>query len=137
LTVTDDVGDGICCDYGEGDFRILDTNSDTLLEGNGSFTYSVSDDFCVNWVGIGEVQGTNMRVAPNPSHGSFTAYLPRTGTTTALHVQDPVGRVVWTGSLPAGTDRAELDLSRLSAGWYLLVAESGGQRSVQRIIVQH
>jgi hypothetical protein len=137
LTVTDDVGDGICCDYGEGDFRILDTNSDTLLEGNGSFTYSVNDDFCVNWVGIGEVQGTNMRVAPNPSNGSFTAYLQRTGTTTALHVQDPVGRVVWTGSLPAGTDRAELDLSRLSAGWYLLVAGSGGQRSVQRIIVQH
>lgn len=137
FTVTDAVGDGICCTYGEGDFRILDTLGNSLLEGDGSFAYSVSDEFCVNWVGIDELQGGAMRVSPNPSTGTFSVYLPETGVPMVLRVHDALGRVVWSGKAHAGAPRTEINLGGLSDGLYLFIAEGIGQRSVQSIVVKH
>ncbi|MGB3869863.1 MAG: T9SS type A sorting domain-containing protein [Flavobacteriales bacterium] len=136
FTVFDDVGDGMCCDYGEGDFRIFDTLGVSLLEGNGTFEYSVSDDFCVNWVGISESAGRILHVAPNPSNGRFTAFLQEGVGPQQLRVQDALGRIVWTGATTAGQGRVDMDLAQLAGGTYLLVAEDGAQRSVQRIMIQ-
>lgn len=137
FTVTDAIGDGMCCDYGNGDFRIIDAASDTLLEGNGSFTFSVSNEFCVNWVGIDELQGNEMRVFPNPGTGLFTVMLPPAMAQRTLRVLDAVGRVAWTGSIDAGQQRKEVNLGHLTDGCYLLIAEGDGQRAVQRVVVQH
>ncbi len=136
FTVEDAIGDGMCCNYGQGDFRILDTLGVSLLEGNGSFGYSVTDEFCVNWVGIKEVEGSSLHVLPNPSNGQFTAYLPVTAGPLDLRVQDALGRIVWSGKASAGTERIDLELGRLAEGTYLLVAEGSGARSVQRLVIQ-
>jgi hypothetical protein len=136
FTVFDDVGDGMCCDYGEGDFRILDTLGVSLLEGNGTFGYSYSDEFCVNWVGISESAGSILHVAPNPSNGRFTAFLQEGVGAQQLRVQDALGRIVWTGATTAGQGRVDMDLAQLADGTYLLIAEDAGQRSVQRIVIQ-
>ena len=137
ITVMDAVGDGMCCNYGLGDFRIIDAGADTLLEGNGSFGFSVSNEFCVNWVGIDEGQGSDMRVAPNPGNGLITVFLPGNGAPLTLRVHDAVGREVWSGTAQAGSHRTDINLTQLADGCYLLVAEGSGQRSVQRIVVQH
>lgn len=136
FTVEDAIGDGMCCEWGEGDFRILDTLGVSLLEGNGDFFFSVSDEFCVNWVGINEVEGSSLHLAPNPSNGQLTAYLPTTAGPLDLRVQDALGRIVWTGKASAGMERLDLDLGRLAEGTYLLVAEGTGARSVQRLVIQ-
>ena len=137
FTITDDVGDGICCDYGNGDYRILDTTGTSLLEGNGSFAFMQSDPFCVNWVGIDELQGTDVHVAPNPGTGLFRVVLPTARQQRSLRVLDAVGRVAWSGEVAPGTDRTEINLAHLMDGCYILVVEGGGRRAVQRIIVQH
>ena len=136
FTVEDAVGDGMCCNYGQGDFRILDTSGVSLLEGSGSFLFSVSDAFCVNWVGISEVKGSSMHVVPNPSSGQMTAYLPMTTGALDLRVQDALGRTVWTGKASAGLERIDLELGQLAEGTYLLVAEGSGARYVQRLVIQ-
>lgn len=138
FTVTDDVGDGMCCDYGNGDFRIIDSGGDTLLEGNGSFGFSVTDEFCVNWIGIGEqaVAG-GMQVVPNPGNGHFMVYMQQEAGTSDLRVLDALGRVVWTGKHEGSGSPVELSLEGLADGCYLLVAEGAGKRAVQRIVVQH
>lgn len=137
FTMLDDVGDGMCCTYGEGDFRILDTLGTSLLEGNGEFAYEVSDQFCMNWVGLAERAFNTIHVAPNPGQGRFTAYFDPGAAPRALRVQDALGRIVWNGKAAAHAARVEFDLAHLAGGTYLLVAESDGQRSVQRIIIQH
>ncbi len=137
FTITDGGGDGICCNFGHGDYRIMDTLGTVLLDGNGSFTYSQSDAFCVNWVGIREQQGKDgLWVAPNPGDGHFSLTLPEGAGLRQLRVQDALGRTVWSGDT-SGQLRMHIDLAHLAGGTYLLVAEGEGRRVVQRIMVQH
>lgn len=52
LTVFDDFGDGMCCSFGNGYFKILDAvNNDTLVLG-GQFTNQISVPFCIPSRGI-------------------------------------------------------------------------------------
>jgi len=48
FTVTDQYGDGICCNYGEGNFSILDNEGTVLINNEGEFGDSVEQDFCPN-----------------------------------------------------------------------------------------
>jgi hypothetical protein len=46
LLVTDLAADGICCDYGEGSFVILNNMGDSLVSSNGEFAESIELQFC-------------------------------------------------------------------------------------------
>ena len=46
LTVFDSYGDGICCDYGEGGYQLIDADGVLLVSG-GNFEYSETSTFCV------------------------------------------------------------------------------------------
>lgn len=46
LTVFDSYGDGICCDFGEGNFSVLDLNGELLVFNNGNFGDEVTESFC-------------------------------------------------------------------------------------------
>jgi len=47
LYVDDAYGDGICCDYGNGSFEILDINNSQVGYSNGYFGFYDYIDFCV------------------------------------------------------------------------------------------
>lgn len=51
LNVYDSYGDGICCDYGEGNFLVLDANGDEILFNNGDFGSQATEILCPNGVG--------------------------------------------------------------------------------------
>lgn len=137
FTVSDAVGDGMCCNYGEGSYMILDTLGTVLLDGNGIFGFEASTEFCVDWVGVETHFAPDaILVAPNPNAGRFMVRLPLARQPWQLRVQDALGRIVWTGHAPAGAERMDLDLSRLARGTYMLVAEGEGRRAVQRVVIQ-
>jgi hypothetical protein len=46
FTIYDDYGDGICCDYGNGSFSITDNSDGTVLVSGGTFTVSITEEFC-------------------------------------------------------------------------------------------
>jgi len=48
LVVRDSYGDGICCDYGDGSFAILDEEGDTFYESDGYFGTRERVDFCID-----------------------------------------------------------------------------------------
>lgn len=137
FTVSDDVGDGMCCDYGEGSYQITDTLGNVLLDGDGTFGYEASTPFCVDWVGIQERPANDaIVVAPNPNNGRFVAYLPAAHGLRIVRAQDALGRVVWSRSVTEGMERLDVDLSHLARGAYILVAEGAGRRAVQRVVIQ-
>lgn len=134
FTVMDAVGDGMCCNYGLGNYLIADSESDTLLAGTGTFQWEVSNEFCVNWVGIESREGQGgLLVAPNPGTGRFTISFPQGGP-WQLQVLDALGRPAWTGT--AGSGRKVVDLGAVANGTYVLVATDARQRQVQRVVVQ-
>lgn len=135
FTINDAVGDGICCNYGHGKYRILDSLGVVHLEGNGSFLFTRTDSFCMEWVGIVEARTGKMGVYPNPGAGQFTVAFSD-AQVYALRVQDALGRLVWTGPAVSGQGPVQLDLRQLAEGTYILVAESRDRRAVQRIVVR-
>jgi hypothetical protein len=49
FTIFDSFGDGICCDYGEGYYQILDPSGNLILDGDGEFGDELSTDFCATF----------------------------------------------------------------------------------------
>jgi lysyl endopeptidase len=137
FTISDYTGDGICCQYGLGDYRILDTLGTVRLEGNGEFAFEQTDAFCMDWVGVSERAGEGLLAFPNPSAGRFEVQLDGFTDARYMHVTDALGRQVWERQLVPGTARLQLDLRHLADGTYLLVAEGRDRRAVQRIVVRH
>lgn len=46
LSVFDSFGDGICCDYGQGNFLMVHSSGDTLAMNEGEFTHFAEEVFC-------------------------------------------------------------------------------------------
>jgi len=53
LIVTDEVGDGMCCGFGEGNFSVVDADGNTLVLNDGDFGQSAVETFC-----LGDVECT-------------------------------------------------------------------------------
>lgn len=52
VVVYDDYGDGICCFYGDGSFRLIDEDGNIIAESDGQFGYYDYLDFCAEGGGV-------------------------------------------------------------------------------------
>ena len=62
LSVFDSFGDGICCDYGQGNFLVIHSSGDTLAFNDGEFTHFTEEIFCpsdINCVITADITSTN------------------------------------------------------------------------------
>jgi hypothetical protein len=73
FNIYDSYGDGICCQYGQGNYVLVDDATGVMLASGGSFTYSETTSFCVGG-------------ASNPcvgfGNGSFTHTVGANGVVT-------------------------------------------------------
>ena len=63
-----------------------------------------------------------LAVFPTPTTGQLMLQLNGAHSTTALRINNALGQVVWTGTLPATASAQELNLSALAPGVYVLRA---------------
>ncbi|MEM6526464.1 MAG: CARDB domain-containing protein [Bacteroidota bacterium] len=47
FTINDSFGDGICCDFGEGSYQLIDFEGNIIFGSNGNFNRSESHEFCI------------------------------------------------------------------------------------------
>ncbi len=67
LYVYDSYGDGICCDFGMGNFMIEDADGNTIAFNNGNFEFETSEKFCPDGTGC------EFTAAVNVTHTSSTS----------------------------------------------------------------
>ncbi len=135
FTILDEFGDGICCEEGNGSYRIQDNHGTTYAESNGQYTTQNVNEFCVTVVGMnGPDAPTSFHIWPNPTNGSITVDLTGIAGTTYLHLSDATGRGVRQMIVP-GNGTVQLDLDGLADGMYLLEVLAGGHRSTQRVVL--
>ncbi|MEZ4757834.1 MAG: T9SS type A sorting domain-containing protein [Flavobacteriales bacterium] len=78
----------------------------------------------------------SVRVAPNPTHGHFTLFLPADLGPAQARLLDASGRVVQHYTLPSGAEQQPLSTAA-EAGTYLLLVEArDGQRWQARVVVE-
>lgn len=133
LTMHDQYGDGMCCEYGNGDFELLDSDGSVLVNGNGSFLTTTSNEFCLSPTSIHEAGiEQELRVFPNPNDGRFTVLLPKDNSQADLIVRDAMGREVFSNRTVSARN-ASIDLQHLPAGIYYLEASTSEYRSIRKI----
>ncbi len=80
-----------------------------------------------------------VRIVPNPVRGQLRLDLEQTGRSAVeLQLMDASGRAVWQQQLPAFTGKkyGEWPLTGISAGSYLLRADTDSRRAVVRVVVE-
>jgi hypothetical protein len=136
FTIADDFGDGMCCEYGEGSYTLLDDQGNSLASG-GAFEDDESFDFCVTGLSVqDDAIDDLMTVFPNPASDVFTLALKG----NSLEVMnwlliDVAGRVVSEGSIPAGQTQQQISTSNLPAGLYFIQLRGGNDVATQRVVV--
>ncbi len=135
LHMMDGYGDGICCQYGNGDFEILGADNTVLLNGDGNFNDEVTNSFCVSGVGIIERSGASaFTVRPNPGTGTFTITWPVLQQNVDVRVMDATGRSVLS-TRSNRTASTVLSLEHLPAGTYALQVTTNGQARTERLVI--
>ena len=131
LEVEDSYGDGMCCDYGEGSFTVLDPQGDVVLTG-GEFDDSTIDQFCTDEMSVGERSVGRLRAVPNPATDRIVLVdLPRGATVIAT---DLLGRPVCAPNrMDAGNVLATDGWPR---GWVLIRAEFDGGVTTSRVLLR-
>ena len=84
---------------------------------------------------IGEVADAHFRIQPNPAMDAVRLMLPAAWTPTAVVVRDAAGREVLSPAVTTGA--AQLDVSGLPIGSYLIEVRHTRGVAIERLIVQH
>lgn len=66
LQVNDSEGDGMCCQFGQGSFTILDPQGDVILTG-GEFGTTDLEQFCTQEMSVASLGETTLAAFPNPA----------------------------------------------------------------------
>lgn len=134
--ISDAVGDGICCNWGNGDYGITDQQGNVLLDGNGSFGNSATATLCTGEAAIPEADRARISVLPDPSDGHIQVSMPRSLGKQMLCVRDVQGRPVFTQLIGASA-LTPIDLSHLPSGQYVLEVTGPDFRAVRGLTILH
>lgn len=141
FVINDSHGDGICCNYGNGSYRLV-ANGNTLASG-ASFTSSETKRICLNAARQANpnVQAfavetlTEIRLFPNPANQTINAELFNIDEPLMGRIVDATGRTLWVGQLEAGQN--SINISTLPTGLYhLAVVRKDGQTMTEKFIKQ-
>lgn len=129
LTFTDDFGDGICCDYGNG-YVALVGEGDTIYKNSNFSGDEFTHSFCTDNLGQEELSVQSFALYPNPSEGMvyLDANLIQAGS--QFSVSDMSGRLVYQASA-----QAQMDLSHLGEGMYLVELRTQDEIFRQQLII--
>ena len=138
--IYDVAGDGICCSYGNGYFR-LRMNGQNVITG-GSFQDTKMEPFKTSIAAsvTENVLDNGLSLFPNPTTGRLSLNLNLPSATQAnITVTNLLGAVVFQGtrSFTSGEQTTTLDLSQLAQGTYTLQILADGMTATRKITIAH
>ncbi|PCJ82378.1 MAG: hypothetical protein COA49_02485 [Bacteroidetes bacterium] len=118
FTINDEYGDGICCEYGNGTWSILDGEGDVISSSDGQFGDSETDQFCTNEASIEGVEHelTGL-IYPNPVNDLLTIVFPK--LEGHVFISDITGRTMVNQSFDRES-KTGIDVSDWSEGLYIV-----------------
>ena len=134
FNIHDGFGDGICCEFGNGNYVIENNNGVIFAINSGQYGEGNEDEFCLFDVAVDELQAGEISIFPNPTSGAIEIRYDGITAPEQISITDASGRIVMAKDIRG--DRTQLDLSRLSEGVYMLTLEAAEGRIVRRLIVQ-
>ena len=137
ITVFDSYEDGICCEYGEGNWALYDGQGDVIYasETEGAFGASESDYFCTDETSVQQIELSNLNIYPNPASNTVRIALPVSNGTIAI--SDASGRIV-ESTVVTDSYFTTLDVSSFSEGMYFVqFTDRTGAQIVRQLGIAH
>lgn len=135
FVIKDAVGNGICCQYGEGYYQIKDSKGNLLVDGDGDFGSEASVLLSVtDGVSVNETLTTETyNIFPNPVKDVLTV---KGENMKQVVIYNSVGQMVET--INAESDEVRVNVSAYNNGMYLInVIDNNGEMTTSKISVLH
>lgn len=138
LEVLDAYGDGMCCSYGQGYYKLR--SNGVLMTQGGQFGAVVKEPFKAGLsVGIGENSlESSLNIFPNPSTGQVTIEMNlESAANTRFSVMNVLGEQVMSmsRSLGAGAQQVNINLSELPNGSYFVHIVADGISATRKLTI--
>lgn len=138
--IFDYYGDGMCCQYGNGFFRVRNLATNEPIITGGSFTGTDNGKFEATVTSISENNlSSNLKVFPNPVINTATIETVLSERAEVLiEVFDLTGKIVFSenfGTQPAGAFNRQIDFDGINTGMYLLNLRVGESTVVRKMTV--
>jgi len=118
FTISDSYGDGICCEYGEGNWAIYDGQGDVISSSTGEFGDSETDQFCTDEASIDVIEnGLDGLMYPNPANEVLNIDFPR--LEGRIFISDITGRTMMDVVFERETN-TKINVSDWSEGVYIV-----------------
>jgi chitodextrinase len=143
FTISDTYGDGICCSYGNGSYKIEAGGS--VLASGGSFTSSEVTNFCLpssayDYASMSRSDNENVsgesivNIYPNPASTFINVDVINGHRVGRIRIYNTVGALVKT--LEMNGNEKEIDISELPTGLYIISIEDEKEPLVKQFIKQ-
>jgi thiol-disulfide isomerase/thioredoxin len=135
--ITDDYGDGICCQYGNGAYSVTDATGATLLSG-GEFGDSEKKPFKTGALGINEENFAAMNVYPNPATDAINVSFEAANADYSVDVLDIQGRVIASQVVNNvnGTQVVSFATENMAKGNYIVRIASNGFTTTKSVVIR-
>lgn len=135
FVIKDSEENGICCQYGEGNYRILDSEGNVLVEGAGDFGAEASHIMSI--IGTEDVASVeydkpSVEVYPNPANNKLNIDAK---SMTNIILINTLGQVIL--DRPVDGDNDIIDVSQYKTGVYMLRVVTKNGVDVKRIVINN
>ena len=135
FTITDGVGDGICCGGGDGYYDIKTNEGTTIVKSGGSFTSREMTTFTTNTLGTDTFEALNaIYLYPNPTKGIINVNVPSDfGLPNNLTLNNSLGQIISRKGVSKESDLS-INTSSLSKGVYFITVTKENQTKTLQFI---
>lgn len=133
FTITDSAGDGICCDYGEGSYRLTTPSNATIVTG-GAFGVTESASFGIYSLGVNDISALDaIYLYPNPSKSVLNIAVNNSELPESYTIYNSIGQVIKTVKVSTEADLS-VNTSAYNTGVYLITISKDNQKKTLRFI---
>ncbi len=135
--IYDEWGDGICCQYGNGAYSLVDANGTTIASG-GEFEDVDVRAFKTGALGMDELATIAMNVYPNPASSEVNVSFEATNNDYAVALMDLQGRIIATKNMTNlnGTQVVSFSTENVAKGSYIVTVTVDGLTTTKNVVIK-
>lgn len=132
FVINDSYGDGFCCNYGNGYYKILEKISNNYYAHVNQFLFTDTTYFCIGSTEINN-SSKNLKIYPNPSQGKIYLNHKKFPNNRFIFAEifNALGQVVFSKEINNNT----IDLSKLKDGVYYIKLNFDSYNITKKIIL--
>jgi lysyl endopeptidase len=122
FTLFDSYGDGICCQYGEGEYSLSTSDGEVIFEGAEFEESETTHMKTADQLSINETAVANISLYPNPTNNEITLSIGNTNDSSSYSLYNTFGQLLQQGIV--SQNKEVISVSGYTTGIYFIVVKN-------------